>query len=151
MPVDFLTKEKQASYGRYTSGPSPVQLARYFYLDDRDLSFVKQRREDHTQLGCALQLCTARFLGTFLTNPIDVPSNCVAYVAAQLGNIDPEQLHRYLERSETHWKHAREIKDFYGYHDFSDQPHNFRLVRPISYSCKCASSGRSSSSPGNSP
>ncbi len=129
MPVEFLTKEKQASYGHYTSEPSPVQLARYFYLDDRDLSFVKQRRESHTQLGCALQLCTARFLGTFLTNPIDVPSNCIAYVAVQLGNIDPEQLPRYLERSETYWKHAREIKDFYGYHDFNDQPHNFRLVR----------------------
>ena len=129
MPVDFLTKEKQAGYGRYTSEPSSAQLARYFYLDDRDLSFVKRRREDYTQLGCAIQLCTARFLGTFLTNPIDVPSNCIAYVVAQLGNIDPEQLPRYLERSETHWKHAREIKNFYGYHDFSDQPYNFRLVR----------------------
>ena len=129
MPVDFLTKEQQTSYGRYTSRPSSAQLARYFYLDDLDLSFVKRRRGDYTRLGCAIQLCTVRFLGTFLANPIDVPHNCISYVAAQLGNIDPEQLPRYLERSETHWKHAREIKDFYGYHNFNDQPYNFRLVR----------------------
>ena len=127
MPVEFLTKEKQASYGSYASEPSSTQLARYFYLDDRDLSFVKQKREDYTQLGCAIQLCTVRFLGTFLANPIDIPSNCVAYVAAQLGDIYPEQLPRYLERRTTRFEHAREIKDFYGYHDFSDQPHNFRL------------------------
>lgn len=129
MPVDFLTKEQQANYGSYMSEPSSAQLARYFYLDDLDLSFVKRRRGDYTRLGCAIQLCTVRFLGTFLANPIDVPPNCVAYVAAQLGNTYPEQLPLYLERRTTRFEHTREIKDFYGYHDFNDQPYNFRLVR----------------------
>jgi hypothetical protein len=75
MPVTFLTPDQIVQYGRYRGEPNPAQCDRYFYLDDHDHAFLAPRRGDHSRLGCALQLCTLRFLGTFALRAPEDPTN----------------------------------------------------------------------------
>jgi Domain of unknown function (DUF4158) len=84
---------------------------------------------NHNRLGFAVQLTTVRFLGTFLAEPTDVPSDAVAYVPAQLGIRDVACLADYAARPTTAWEHAAEIRRIYGYRDFTDPAESFRLVR----------------------
>jgi len=128
MPVEFLTEDQQHRYGRYAEAPSPPQLARYFHFDDRDRQLINRRQRDHTRLGFAIQLGTVRFLGTFLPDPTAVPDHVVAYVAGQLDLEDPDCLPKYTSH-DTHWDHANQIQQVYGYHDFYKPQEVFRLVR----------------------
>ena len=129
MPTDFLTDEQEQAYGHYVGPPSAQQLSRYFHLDDADRERVNERRGAANKLGFAVQLTTVRFLGTFLAEPTDVPSDVVAYVAAQLGIRDVACLADYAARPTTAWEHAAEIRRIYGYRDFTDPAEGFRLVR----------------------
>jgi hypothetical protein len=56
-----------------------------------------------------LQLVTVRFLGTFLTDPLDVPLAVLDYVAAQVGVDDPSCVKRYTEREKTRLSCTRHI------------------------------------------
>ena len=128
MASDFLTAEQKERYGRFLGEPSPEQLARYFYLDDKDREIIMPKRGDHNRLGFAVQLGTVRFLGTFLSDPTDVPAGVVNMLARQLFVSDTSCLREYLEK-ESRLDHTAEIREKYHYRNFHDQPEHFRLVR----------------------
>jgi Domain of unknown function (DUF4158) len=91
---------------------------------------LADRRGDHNRLGLALQIVTARFLGTFLSDPTDVPAAVVASVAAQLGIPGNTDLAPYRD-GEARWDHAALIRKLYGYRDFGEQPEHFKLIQAI--------------------
>lgn len=116
-------------YGRYPDTLTADQLHHYFRFDERDRAVLGQKKAQHNRLGYALQLATVRFLGTFLSDPLDLPAPVVAYVARQLGlPLHPAKLERY-RRGETRWDHRQDIQARYGYKDFSDVAEVLGLTR----------------------
>jgi hypothetical protein len=128
VPVSFLTAEQERRYGRYAGEPSADQLARYFHLDDADRELAGAKRWDHMRLGFAVQLGTVRFLGAFLDEPAAVPGGVADHLAQQLGISDPGCLTRYAT-ARGRWLHSAEIKERYGYREFTDLAAGFRLAR----------------------
>jgi Domain of unknown function (DUF4158)/Tn3 transposase DDE domain len=128
---EFLTGEQASRYGRYTEMPNEEQLSRFFHLSEGDLAFISSKKGSHNRLGLAVQLGTVRFLGTFLADPLDVPSGIVRYLANQLGlKEDIATLKRYRE-GETKWDHQADIRLHDGYKDFSDPIERLGLLRFI--------------------
>ncbi len=120
MPVEFLTDDEAAAYGRYVGDPSQADLERVFFLDDEDMDLVNQHRGDHMKVGFALQLVTVRWLGTFLDNPLDVPATVLEFVAGQLSVADPLVVNKYGERVKTLSDHQLEIRRAEGLRDFTE-------------------------------
>lgn len=89
MPVEYLSAEQEARYGRFATEPSPGELEQFFRLDTRALELARAKRRSATRLGWAVQWGTVRMLGTFLTeDPTAVPASVVRFVAEQLGLDD---------------------------------------------------------------
>ncbi len=111
MHTEFLTTEQKNRYGRYNENPTDEQLVRYFHLDNTDLDLVADCRGDCNRLGFVLHLTTARFLGAFLTNPIDVPERVAQYLGSQIGiKRNLSFLEGYLERNATRYAHRDKIR-----------------------------------------
>ncbi len=79
------------------------------------------------RLGYAIQLVTVRAIGTFLPDPIAVPAPVIAAVARQLEVSDPAVLVGYRVLP-VRWRHTAEIRDRWGYRDFTAQPGHFLLL-----------------------
>jgi hypothetical protein len=119
VPVDLLSDEQVASYGRFAGTPSWAELERFFFLDDADRRLVGKRRSEANVLGFGVQLGTVRCLGTFLSDPADVPTVVVDFVAGQLGIGDPSCIKAYAARPKTRLEHQWEIAREYSYRDFA--------------------------------
>lgn len=117
--VEFLSETEAAAYGRFNGPPSRAELEKMFFLDDADRKLIARRRGDHNRLGFALQLTTARFVGRFLSDPLDVPTEVLDYLGVQLEVEDVSQIKRYTERRQTPFDHQDEIRTAYGLRDFS--------------------------------
>ncbi len=134
MPVDFLTIKQKENYGTFSKELAPEILHKYFHLDDYDKSIIKTCRRSHNKLGYAAQLTTIRFIGVFLTNPINIPETVIIYLANQLDIKDYSNLKDYLLRKLTRYEHIADIKSKFGYHELNNLWH-FKLSRWLYAQC----------------
>jgi len=106
----------------YAAFPETVDrdwVGRWCHLSEADLGLVRRHRSNTTRLGFATQLVTVRAIGTFLSDPAEVPKPVVDSVASQLGIEDPALLIAY-SKMPVRWRHSTDIRERYGYQDFND-------------------------------
>src|SRR5208337_4996387 len=121
MAVSFITAAQRARYGRYPEVVTPDDLARCFHLSDDDRVQIMSCRGHHNRLGFALQLSTVRYLGTFLEDPIAVPSSVLQSMSRQLAIHAPDGLESY-RKGEQREEHVAKIRKRYGYGDITERP-----------------------------
>ncbi len=122
VPVKSLTDEQAEAYGTFTEVPTRPELERFFFLNEDDRDLFALRRTDAHRLGTAVLICTVRYIGRFLgKDPLAVPWEAVEYLAVQLGIADASTAKRYSERRSTVYEHAEEIRERFGYRDFTDR------------------------------
>ncbi len=134
MPVQFLTAEQRANYGRYVAEPTAMELSRYFHLDDDDLQHIANKRGTHNRLGFAVQLTTVRYLGRFSDTISQVPSSVFTTLTKQLGLPNADCLEGYHDQRQR-LRHIDEISQLYGYREISDPWVGYRLSRWLYSQC----------------
>jgi TnpA family transposase len=128
MPVSYLSKSQREQYGQYVGAPSSQELSRYFHLDDADQSRIAKKRSTHNRLGFAVQLCTLRYLGTFIPDLLQVPGVIIATLANQLALSPTVSLELY-SKGDQRWAHADEIRRHYGFTDITEKRIVFSFSR----------------------
>lgn len=113
-----LVDRQPAGYGRFPDVIERDWLGRWCHLSEADIDLVDARYDDTMRLGFAVQLATVRAIGTFLPDPTDVPDQVVAATARRLRINDPGVLVAYA-KSPARWQHTAEIRERYGYVDFT--------------------------------
>ena len=128
MAVSFLTAAQRDRYGRYPDVVTPNDLARCFHLSDDHRVQIMSCRGHHNRLGFALQLSTVRYLGTFLDDPIAVPTSVLQSLSHQLDIHTLDSLQSY-RKGEQREEHVTKIRKRYGYCDITEPRVGFRMTR----------------------
>ena len=109
------------AYGQFQGNPTTGQLQAYFTLETRDRQLVRNCRTNNTKVGMAVQLCTLRFLGTFLEDLSLVPESVILHVQAELGlqNVD---FKKYTNSNDARLDHRQLIVKHLSFREFEGAP-----------------------------
>lgn len=115
---ELLTTDQRAEFVRIPADMTERELETYYTFSQYDIEIIKRHRRDHNRLGFAVQLCVLRYPGWSLTDVEPIPDYIIQYIAKQI-NANPDSFSLYAQRDPTKHEHMEEIRQVYGYQNFS--------------------------------
>ncbi|UTI43919.1 DUF4158 domain-containing protein [Niallia sp. RD1] len=115
---ELLTADQRAEFVKIPDEMSKQELETYYTFSQFDMEIIKRHRRDHNRLGFAVQLCVLRYPGWSLTDVEPIPDYVLHYIAKQI-NANPDSFSLYAQRDPTKHEHMEEIRQVYGYQNFS--------------------------------
>lgn len=115
---ELLTADQRAEFVKIPADLTEQELETYYTFSQYDLEIIKRHRRDHNRLGFAVQLCVLRYPGWSLSEIEPIPDYVIQYIAKQI-DANPESFSLYAKREPTKHEHMEEIRQVYGYQNFS--------------------------------
>lgn len=115
---ELLTGDQRTEFVRIPSDITDRELEIYYTFSQFDLENIKRHRRDHNRLGFAVQLCVLRYPGWSLSDVEPIPDFVIKYIAKQI-DANPDSFSLYAQRDPTKHEHMEEIRQVYGYQNFS--------------------------------
>lgn len=126
MGVKQLLTDTQRDELMNLSNLTEQDLATFHTFSQHDIDLIYQHRRDYNRLGFAVQLALIRHPGWSLSDYKSVPPSVIEYIAKQL-NIQSDTFTSYAQRENTLWEHIKEIREEYGYRNFSSEQYDYLL------------------------
>lgn len=99
-------------------------LGTYYTFSQHDLDIINKHRREHNRLGFAVQLAILRYPGWSLSDLKHIPDSVISYIAKQVG-VAPDVFPLYAQREPTRREHMEEIRQTYGYRNFTLREYRF--------------------------
>lgn len=115
---ELLTADQRAEFVQIPADMTERELETYYTFSQYDLEIIKRHRRDHNRLGFAVQLCVLRNPGWSLSDVEPIPDYVIQYIARQI-DANPDSFSLYAQREPTKHEHMEEIRQVYGYQNFS--------------------------------
>jgi TnpA family transposase len=89
--IQLLSPAQRTQLFSLSEEMSQKDIVRYYTFSSDDLAIIHEQREEHNQLGFAIQLAYHRFPGRPFQMGEPVPQPVLEYVAAQLHTSLPHK------------------------------------------------------------
>lgn len=120
---ELLTPEQRLELKEIPSNLSESDMAIYYSFSEHDIDIINQHRRSHNKLGFAVQISVLRYPGWALSEIDTIPLNVLEYIAQQI-KVDPDDFSLYAKREPTKREHLEEIRQQFGYKNFSVKEHH---------------------------
>ncbi len=114
---ELLTAEQRQEFMQIPAD-NDWDLGTYYTFSQHDLDIINNHRRDHNRLGFAVQLAILRYPGWPLSDQKSIPDKVLNYIANQV-DIDPDVYPLYAQREPTRREHLEEIRQAYGFQNFT--------------------------------
>jgi TnpA family transposase len=112
--IQVLSPAQRTQLSSLSEEMSQKDIVHYYTFSSDDLTIIHEQREEHNQLGFAVQLAYHRFPCRPFRLGEPVPKLVLEYVASQL-HISPAAFSQYGIRDVTRREHAAKIQKLFRY------------------------------------
>lgn len=125
----LLTEDQRLEFTQIPQNISEYEIAKYYTFSTYDIDIINKHRRDYNRLGFAVQLALLRNPGWSLISINNIPESVLDYISEQI-KVSPKELELYAQRENTRLEHLQEIRELYGFKNYTDQ-HTQCLIKTL--------------------
>lgn len=116
----LLTEDQRLELLEIPQNISEYEIAKFYTFTPYDIDIINKHRRDYNRLGFAVQLALLRNPGWSLSSINNIPESVLIYIAEQI-QVSPKEIELYAQRENTRLEHLQEIREIFGFKNYSDQ------------------------------